>query len=652
MRSIFWVLGALVVVSACGGRPAFAADEPKIEVHSLRFDGVKSVSASALRDALATRASSRLPFIGRKHLFDRARLEADLERIRAYYLDHGFPDARVTRFDAKLNDAQTRVDITIYVSEGQPTRVAALQFEGFDAVSTGRMKSIRRRSAVKPGQPLDRAAVTATHELAMNALRDNGYPYAKVAIDEEKKADPHEVTIVFRAQPGARGLFGNTDVVGNQSVDDWVVRRELLFKPGDLYRRRAVLESQRKLYGLELFQFVNIAPIATEIAGAAAPGDGAGGEAQLPSGAQPSGGDVTVPMRVTVTENKHRQMRFSLGYGTEEQARAQVHYEQLNFLGGARTAGIRAKWSSLDRGVRLEFTQPYLYNPRLSLEVVGQRWYDNEPGYTSVASGGHATLRYSLGGLTSLSTTFTDEFDSSTVSAEVLADPTLQKELIALGLDPVTGEQRGTLVALGIDAQRSTAAPSLLDATRGYVIGLHFEQAGQVLGGSFAYHAASFDARHYKRLTDRLVVATRVQAGSLKPADDNLANVPISKRYYLGGATSIRGWGRYEVGPTTEAGTPIGGLTIFDGMGELRWSVHGQFGLVAFVDLGNVWSEPWNFQFGDLRYAVGPGLRYATPIGPLRVDVGYQLNPIPGLLINGKPETRHWRVHFSIGQAF
>ena len=73
---------------------------------------------------------------------------------------------------------------------------------------------------------------------------------------------------------------------------------------------------------------------------------------------------------------------------------------------------------------------------------------------------------------------------------------------------------------------------------------------------------------------------------------------------------------------------------------------------MLFLDGGNVWSDPWSIDVGDLRWAVGPGLRYQTPVGPIRFDVGYQLNPIPGLLVRGEPQTRRWRIHFSIGQAF
>jgi outer membrane translocation and assembly module TamA len=91
---------------------------------------------------------------------------------------------------------------------------------------------------------------------------------------------------------------------------------------------------------------------------------------------------------------------------------------------------------------------------------------------------------------------------------------------------------------------------------------------------------------------------------------------------------------------------------MLEGSSEVRMPLRGKIGAVAFFDFGNVWADPLNFSGGNLRYAVGPGLRYLTPVGPARIDFGYQLNPIPGLRVNGNPEARQWRVHFSIGQAF
>jgi outer membrane translocation and assembly module TamA len=153
---------------------------------------------------------------------------------------------------------------------------------------------------------------------------------------------------------------------------------------------------------------------------------------------------------------------------------------------------------------------------------------------------------------------------------------------------------------------------------------------------------------------ERLVFASRAQIGNIDPPgnDPTLGLVPFSKKYFLGGATSIRGWGRYEVSPLSGSGLPLGGNSMLAFSEEIRAVIQGNLGAVLFVDGGNVWNEEWNVKLRDLRYAIGSGLRYQTPVGPVRFDVARQLNPIPGLLLRDGPERRHWRIHFSIGQAF
>jgi outer membrane protein assembly factor BamA len=656
---------ALALLVVGGALPAAAADEPRIEVHSLSFRGVRQVDAGELKTGLATRVSSRLPW-GKKALFDRTKFEADLERIRAFYVDRGFPDARVTSFDVRLNPRNTRVDITVSISEGDPIRVASVDFKGMTDVPPRRVQALRAGGAIKEGQPLNRPGLAAMREAVLNVLRDSGYPYAQVGVETVRGADPHRMGVVFTAEPGVKAYFGKTGVTGNQSVSEGVILRELLYHEGQLYRRTIVQETQRKLYDLELFQFVTLRPDRGE---SAAPGDGAtpAGRSDAfpvplsPTAALPRLGppddrtanaeSATVPMRLTVTEGKHRRVQFSAGYGTEEKARVEGQYRRLNFLGGARTATIRAKWSSLDRGVRAELNNPYFFAPRWSLQLSAERWYDSEPAYTSVASGGHAVVTYRPGRQTSFSLTLTDEYQSSEISNAALSDLKVRSDLIALGLDPTTGTQDGTLNAIAFDARRATSA-NPLNATSGYSVQLHLERAGRWVRGSFAYVNASLDGRYYVPVGRRLVVAARAQAGSLRPDGNITSDIPFSKRYFLGGATSLRGWGRYELSPLSGSGLPIGGFSAFEGSLEARIAVTASLGLVAFADFGNVWTDAWRLRLHDLRYDVGPGIRYNTPVGPLRVDLGYQLNPIPGLLVNGKPESRRWRIHFSIGQAF
>jgi len=152
------------------------------------FKGVKAVDQSRLKDALATRQSSKIPW-GKKYFFDRTRFDADLKRIQAFYADRGFPDARVTGFDVKLNEKQDEVDLTVTIAEGAPVLVKAIDFSGFDVVPPAHLDELKKRVPLKVGQPRDRQLVVSTHEMAVNELKDHGFPYGKVATAEDAGGD-------------------------------------------------------------------------------------------------------------------------------------------------------------------------------------------------------------------------------------------------------------------------------------------------------------------------------------------------------------------------------------------------------------------------------------------------------------------------------
>ena len=614
------LIATATIVSAC------KEEEGTVKVHSLKFVGVKAVDEGRLKAALATRRSSKLPW-GKKAYFDRSRFDADLKRIQAFYSDRGFPDAQVTGFDVRLNNTQDAVDITVTIAEGDPINLAQVDFVGFDVIPPEHLDRLKSQMPLHIGRPRDRQLVVTTHELAVNELKDHGYPYAKVTTSETDGPDGKHAVVTFTAEPGQLAHFGPIQIQGNRSVNERVIERGLNFKPGDLYRRSAVQDSQRRLYGLELFQFANIEPLSSED--------------QLPE----------VPMRVTVAEGKHNRVNFGVGYGTEEKARVDAEYHDFNFLGGARTAGVHGRYSSLDRGVRLDFNQPYVFAPHFSLATLAQDWYTFTPAYNSVTLGAKVSLKRQLNRRSSWSVSLNTERDTSTVTPSVLADPTLRPFLIGLGLNPITGQQNGTLSALGFDFQYSTA-DNVLNAHHGYQLAIHTEQAGGILPGSFRYYALSSDFRHYLPIGgNNVVLASRLEFGDIRPPGLDNRYVPFSKKFFLGGSTTLRGWGLYEVSPLV-AGQPIGGDSMLEFTEELRAIIHGNFGGVLFLDAGNVWTNAFSQNLTNLRYDVGPGLRYQTPIGPIRLDFGYQLNPIPGLLVNGQPQTRQWRVHFSIGQAF
>src|SRR5262249_34579333 len=219
-------------------------------------------------------------------------------------------------------------------------------------------------------QPLDRQNAVASRERALNVFRDNGYPYAEVVTSENSTGD-HKVEFTMAATPGTLAHFGPVTIEGEKSVSEQVIRRELLYKPGDLYRRRDMRNTQRKLYGMELFQFANVESLEDK-------------NVQAPE----------VETRVVVAEGKPRRLTTGFGYGSEEKARANIRGNPLTSRGGAGQVGVEAKWSSLDRGLKWDFPQPYFMTPHLSLSFEGIGWQAVEPVYSLNTVGGRMMIRH------------------------------------------------------------------------------------------------------------------------------------------------------------------------------------------------------------------------------------------------------------------
>src|SRR5215472_5371178 len=608
----------VVAASAC-------RETGTIVVHSIKFKGVKGVDENALKNALVTKESSKF-FWGTKRFFNRSQFDNDLKRIAAFYSDRGYPQARISNFDVKLSAKQDAVDVTLTIDEGEPVIVESIDYQGFDVIPEAHLNSVEKDAPIQVHKPRDKQQVLTTREMALNELRDHGYPYATVRVDEDDGPDGLQAKLTFVGEAGKLAHFGPTTVQGNESVSDHVILRQVTFKPGDIYRRSRVQDLQRRLYNMSLFQFVNVEPLDVE---------------QQP--------DV-VPTRITVAEGPHQRVNLGVGYGTEEQARIDAEYHRLNFLGGAREAGAHARWSSLDRGLQLDFLQPYLFDPHASLKLMGQQWYSYTPAYNSRTTGATASATYRLRERTTATISFTSEYDASSIAPNVESNAALRSYLIALGLNPDTNEQRGQLNSFKIEGHHSTA-DNLLNPRKGYQLTLSIEQAGRLLPGTFKFTQVTGEARYYLPIGDRFSWANRAQIGNISSPPSDPTAVPFSRKFFLGGSTSVRGWGRYELSPLV-GGLPVGGNSMFEFSSEARAAIHGSFGAVVFLDSGNVWTNSWAINLSDLRYAVGTGIRYTTPVGPIRFDIGYQLNPIPGLLVNGNPQTRRWRVHFSIGQAF
>lgn len=626
MRRFFTVFLLTALAASC-------RETGDVQVTSIKLRGVNAVKVEEIKSILGTQESGFLPW-SRKRFFDRPEFDRDVQRIEAFYADRGYPNAKVVGVDVALNEAKDKVAITVDINEGEPTIVENVAFDGFDAVPADHVERLQGRLPISAGKPRDQRMILASHDMAVAELRDHGFPYASVRMVERPGSSPTRVHLTVAADPGPQAVFGAISVEGDVSVDEDVIRREIAFDEGDQYQLSRITETQRRLYNLELFQFANVVP-------------------RLPEDRS-----TQVPVTVTVAEGKHRRLQLAGGYGSEEKARGRINWRHVNFGGGARTGEVEAKASSLEQGLRGSFHEPFLLQRGLSVRLSGSTWWADEPVYEYRSSGGRVTLRKDFGragvagerGVRNVvSATFVQEYEDYTIAPTVLDDQAFRDELIALGLDPETGRGSGTVTALELDFERNTAAQPL-DPRQGYVVNAHVEKAGQFLRGSFDYTELSGELRAYVPIGTRLVWANRVRSGTL--AGPSAALIPFYKRYFVGGSSSVRGWGRYQVSPLTPAGQPIGGRTMMEVSTEARFGIRGKLGGVLFVDGGNVWHGPWEVQLNALRWAVGPGIRYDTPIGPMRLDIGVQLNPIEGLILEGNPERRRWRAHFSIGQAF
>jgi outer membrane protein assembly complex protein YaeT len=626
MAKLLTILLVSLLAAAC-------RETGELVVSSVDFRGNRAIREDELKAVVATRAGGILPW-SRKPRFDRVEFERDIRRIEAYYADRGYPKAKVVNVDVALNEERGSVAIGVEINEGEPIIVEDIGLEGLDGIPPDHRERLRARLPLAPGKPRDQRLVLATHDMVVAELRDHGYPFGTVRVVENEGSTPSTLRLTVAAESGPETTFGPISIEGDVSVDEDVIRRELDFNEGDRYQLSRITESQRRLYGLQLFEFVNLTP-------------------RLPEEPAP-----VVPVVVTVAEGKHRRLQFAAGFGSEERARGRVNWSHVNVDGSAGTLEVEARASKLEQGVRGSILEPYLLMPGLSVRLSGSTWWAREPIYESRSSGGRLVFAkdFSRSGVGSersvrnvLTFSLIREYEDYAIAESALEDPTFRDELIALGLDPDTGQGKGTLSAFDIDVERNTSTQPL-NPRQGYSVSAHVESAGSLLGGSFHYNEILGEVRKYFELTPRFVWANRARAGTL--AGSASAEIPYYKRYFVGGSSSVRGWGRYQVSPLSPDGLPIGGRTMMEVSTEARFGIRGKLNGVLFVDGGNSWLEPFSVQLKSLRWAVGPGLRYDTPIGPVRVDLGIQLTPIDGLVIEGTPEKRKWRVHFSIGQAF
>ena len=538
--------------------------------------------------------------------FDPAVFASDLELLSRLYRNKGYYEASITH-DIEVDSADNLVTAKIMISEGAPVQLAELTVDLVDAPELQ-----PDLDTLIPKLPLRRGKIFTVEDYQKSEQQlktffyDNGRALVKIERRAEVVLDVHEARVFYTLTAGPLTNFGATVVEGLKNVEQDVVFKELTYNEGDKFSGAALRNTERNLRDLDLFSQIEVAP--------------------EPSAQNPD----MVPIKIRLEEKPWREIRIGIGYGTEDQLRGQIRWRNNNWLGGGRRLEVGAKASFIARELDLHFLQPHFLGAKNRLLVnIGPQQF-TEPGYSLNAT----RLRPSferhfsdqLTGFVAYRLEFDHLSDVSLPTQDALAD----------------FQSKGWLSALSSGVVWNKT-DNLLNPTTGWILSFMAEQVGSFLGGSFDFFKLQGEVKGYYPLAEKTVFASRFRLGFAEPMH-NGEEVPLFERFYAGGSNSVRGYGRSLLGPRSSSNDPIGGRSLIEGSLEFRQQFTEKIGGALFVDFGQVSLRSFDVPIGDLKFSGGLGARYATPVGPVRLDVAFPFNP--------PPRNRSWQINFSIGQAF
>ncbi len=589
-----------------GGRITYEIQEgEQYRVSAVMLEGVSFFDEDLLRSKLKLwkEAPEGERFLRRDYL------EGAPGRILDHYRYEGFLEAEVSPAQVRFGDSPEETVVTFTVVEGVQTLVGEITFGGVTAVDEEDLRELLRSREELPYRP---GWVTRDKESILRAVSAEGYPRCRVREDIFFSVGRGRADIHFVVDEGERRRLGKVLVVGNRKTKQNVIRREIPLAAGAPYGFGAVAEGKRNLYGLGYFEEVTvIAP-------------------------KPVEGEQEQDLVVSVRERPSGRISVGAGYGSRERFRGFVEIGESNLFGRGRGLSLRVKASTIDRRIDLFYREPWPFGHRLNSEADLFDEFREEVSYDVISRGINIGVKKEYRELFTLNLRYRFEFvEYDNVKFE-FDDP----EELARQVDDVDPINISSVIALlGYDLRDNPVNPH-----RGSYHLAGVEVATELLGGDTRFNKYTFETSWYFPTGERSEVALGFRGG-FSQTFTGFESLPLSERFFLGGARGVRGWPEDEVGPTDDAGNPLGGDAYALGIAEYRFPLgKKRWQGVAFFDVGNVWADLGQIQPTDARYAVGVGLRYNTLVGPLRLDYGLKLNPDPGESAG--------RLYFNIGFPF
>lgn len=581
------------------------------ELVTIRFEAVPGprhvvgeVRAPDLPAALAEIVADTVAPFRTGRPFREAEWEAAATGLRRLLLASGYPLAEVRAGWAPGPGNPRQVTLTLEVESGPRIAIASVRFEGEASFPDEELRAVAGLAA---GAPYSAEVVVGARENLESFFRDRGFLEAAVTVEAPLPEPPAGTDIRFRIRPGELHTVGEIIVAGLEITRESVVRDRLPVGPGDALGRDDLLEIRRRLASMGTFSSVEVDLL------------------------EPEEAVSDRNLLIRVVEGPRTSIGYGAGFSEREQVRGELEWSRNNLFGRNHSGSLFGRISF--RGSRVVATYRGADSPegggpvfltafreaqdRESLDFVRN---GVSLQVTRRIFGRDLFLRYDFTSSelfdvkiapNRIDRNYADNLWLSKISATVVTDTRDDP------VDPRTGR-------FGI---------------------VDLEWSSSLLGSRAPYVKSLVQQFAYFPVAGPVVLAAGVRAGAaVTVGADEPALLPLTERFFAGGATTHRGFRLDLAGPVDSGGYPLGGNLLLLGNLELRFPLFGDLRAAIFSDHGGVHEEVGSFRFGDLRHAVGAGLRYDTPLGPIRFDYGVRLGDI------GEDPRGQW--HFTIGHAF
>jgi outer membrane protein insertion porin family len=580
-------------------------EHKKIYIYKIQFVGNKAFDGNELRNLMQTSTKGLFSFITDSGYLDRKKLDFDAEKIAAFYHNHGFINARVGEPKVTYEKGKG-LKITIEVEEGEQYKVGTVSVKG-DLIESP--EELLKHVRIGKEKEFNRETVRKDMLALRNVYADKGYAYVEVSPSTSQDEKNKKVNIVYRISRGPKVHFQRINITGNTVTRDKVIRRELKVEEGGYFSGKLLRKSMENLNRLGFFENVSV---------------------DTKRGDQKD----SMILDINVKDRPNRYFSAGVGYGSVDETMVSFQIADNNFFGYGQNLTASASLGAVSSQYDIGFTEPWFLGRKLSLSTDIYKWKRDYDEYTNDSWGGYATLGFPVGIDDYTIGSVKYGYDNANISD--VADTA------ALAVREMIGKNVTSSVTIGL-SRDSKDRP--WDTHKGSVNSISFEYAGGPFGGDLYFNKYQARSAWYFPLPwDTVFLAQGRWGYEVKRSGGKL---PVFEKFFLGGIDTMRGFDYASISPRDPAtGDKIGGEKMMVYNLEYRFPVAKEQGVVGvvFLDAGNVFEKDEDWTFSGIRRSVGAGIRWYSPVGPLRIEYGYNLDR--------REDEPSGRWEFSIGGVF